>query len=120
MSGSGGGDGDRWRPTAPPEKPSGRKPKDGGKPNPCDIVEKTNLNSPNRQVLTGLKVGDVLDVEFRPPALVAVTVPKKLVAGSITSPSMNRILGCIKQGEHYEAEVLSISGAICQVEVRLK
>jgi hypothetical protein len=39
--------------------------------------------------------------------------------GSITSPSMPQIIQCITQsGNQYEAEVRSIRGGLCQVEVR--
>lgn len=124
MSGSGGGG--TWRPEPKPAS----KPKagnggkgggggGGGQPDPCEIVEITALNSVNRTVLATLRVGDVLDVVFQagpPQQLLAQT--RGQTVGSITSPSMPQIIQCIRAGHAYEAEIKSIRGAICQVEVR--
>jgi hypothetical protein len=129
MSGSGGGG--TWRPE--PKPAPGRKGGAGGggsgtsgggggvsPPDPCNIIETTSLNSVVRTVLTTLRVGDVLDVVFiagPPQRLVAQAAGG--IAGSITSPSMPQIIRCITQGGHsYEAEILSIKGALCQVQVR--
>jgi len=39
-------------------------------------------------------------------------------AGSITSPSMLQIINCISQGRSYDAVVLSMRGAICEVRIQ--
>ena len=122
MSGGSGGGGGDWRPTpTPPPKGGGGG---GGKPpkDPCNIVETTTLNSPNRAVVTTLRAGDLLTVVFQPgpPQRLVAEQAAGVVAGSITSPSMLQIIKCIGDGVVYEAEVLSIKGAICQVRIKPK
>jgi hypothetical protein len=130
MSGGGGGGGP-WRPEEPiPQTKRGGSGKtgggggdDGGMPpeDPCAIFEKATLNSPNRTVLGTLRAGDLLDVVYLPgpPRLLVAQSPTGSVAGSITSPSMLRIIQCISQRNRaYVAEVLSIRGAVCEVQIR--
>jgi hypothetical protein len=103
-----------------PEKGSGGGG-GGATPDPCNIKERTTLNSVNRTAISGLREGDRLKVVFEagpPQRLVAMTAANA-VAGSITSPSMPQIIQCITQGGvEYEAEVLSVRGAVCQVQVQ--
>lgn len=130
MSGGGGGGGP-WRPEEPipPTKRAGSGgtggggPDDGGLPpdDPCAITERATLNSPNRTVLGTLRAGDLLDVAYQPgpPRLLVAQTAAGLVAGSITSPSMLRIIQCISQhNRQYVVEVLSIRGAVCEVQIR--
>ncbi len=122
MSGGGGGGGGTWRPTpqAAPKAP-GSQGGGGGTPrDPCNINETTNLNSPDRTVLAGLRTGDVLTVEFKtgPPRVLVAVTEARAVAGSITSPSMPQVIQCIQQGWHYVAEVLAVRGAVCQIRIR--
>lgn len=123
MSGGGGGGGD-WRPAAkgPAPKAEGGTKGDEGQqapPEPCNILETTNLNSVDRTVLAGLRPGDRLPVEYEsgPPQRLVAKSPSGVVAGSITSPSMVQIIRCIQDGYGYQAVVLAIRGAQCQVRV---
>lgn len=124
MSGGNGGGGDTWRPEprpAPRPKPGGGGGGGVVPPDPCNIVETTTLNSPNRGVVTTLRPGDLLSVVFQagPPQRLIAEKSPGVVAGSITSPLMLQIIQCITQGGHgYVAEVVSVRGAICQVTVR--
>lgn len=119
MSGHGGGGGD-WR-----ENPKFIQPaKTGGGatgavPDVCNISEVTNLNSVVRTVLSGLRVGDRLMVDFDPgpPQRLLAKTQAGAVVGSITSPSMLQFIQCIQAGVIYEAEVLGIRGAQCQVRI---
>jgi hypothetical protein len=130
MSGSSNRGGGPWRPKPLPSReitrgdggPSGEGEEVGAGRSPCDIVELTNLNSPNATVLRTLKVGDVLDVQFRtgPPARLVAVTPRGSIAGSITSASMLQLIQCIGAGWNYEAEILQLSGGMCQVELRAK
>jgi len=126
MSGGGGGGGDTWRPEPSPvaSKSDGGSKGGGERPSgPCALVETTTLNSPDRSVIATLRPGDVLDVEFQvgPPKRLLAQRDTGEIAGSITSPSMLQIIKCITEGQYqYEAEVLSIRGAICQVQIRPK
>lgn len=123
MSGSSSG-GDTWRPEAKPaSKPRGGGDGGGGPvpPDPCNIVEITAINSPNRQVVSTLRTGDLLNVVFHagPPQRLVAEQSPSVIAGSLTSPAMLQIIQCITQGGYaYVAEVLSVRGAICQVRVR--
>lgn len=127
MSGSGGGDGN-WRPTGSAETPgtktgSGSGGGGGGTSGePCDITELTTLNSPDRTVVATLRIGDVLEVRLQAgPPRQLVAVAGSAVAGSITSPKSAQIIQCISQkGWTYVAEVRSIRGGLCQIEVRPK
>ena len=131
MSGSGGSRGDDWRPE--PKTPAKPKPKGkngdiggtggggGGEPDPCAIVEVTNLNSVDKSVLATIRPGDVLQIVFLvgPPRRLIAQTSGGQVVGSITSPSMLQLIVCITQsGRQYEATVLSIRGALVQVEVK--
>jgi hypothetical protein len=123
MSGGGPNRSDNWRPVPkqPVKSKSGTGDGGGGEPNPCDITEITNLNSVDRTVLSTVRVGDVLTIVYLvgpPRRLVARTAGGNIV-GSITSPSMPQIIQCMTQSNYgYEATVLSIRGALCQVELR--
>lgn len=126
MSGGGGGGGDNWRPkpgVTPTNTGGGTGGGGGGAPSPCDIIETTTLNSPNRTVISTLRIGDVLDVVFQsgPPQRLIAQQTVGAIAGSITSPSMMQIIQCITTHQvDYVAEVVSIRGAVCQVTVRVK
>lgn len=122
MSGSGGG-GNDWRPE--PAKPAS-KPKAGSQgggakapPDPCNITEVTTLNSVDRNVLAGLRPNDRLAVAFQagPPQRLVAQTQAGATAGSITSPSMLQIIQCIQAGHNYDAVVLSMRGAQCQVRI---
>ena len=125
MSG-GGGSGDAWRPEPKPvtRKSDGVQQGGGGASafGACDVVENTTLNSPNRTVIATLRQGDVLDVDLDsgPPQRLLAATRAGATAGSITSPSMLQIITCIKAGHAYIAEVLTIRGAVCQIQIRPK
>jgi hypothetical protein len=120
MSGHGGGGGD-WRDNPKVIQPT--KTGDGGTggvlPDACNISEVTNLNSVVRAVLAGLRVAERLVVEFDPgpPQRLLAKTQTGVVVGSITSPSMLQFIHCIQAGVIYEAEILGIRGAQCQVRI---
>jgi len=122
MSGSGSG-GNDWRPepAKPTSKPKGGDQGAGEKapPDPCNITEVTTLNSVNRNVVAGLRPNDRLAVVFQvgPPQRLVAQTQAGATAGSITSPSMLQIIQCIQAGHNYEAVVLSVRGAQCQVRI---
>jgi hypothetical protein len=127
MSGGGGdGKGDSWReepkPTSKPKRDREGKGGGGGElpTAPCNIHQTTALNSPNRTVITGLRTGDILDVVFQPgpPQKLLANTSSGATAGSITSSLMPQIIRCIQDGYSYVAEVVSVQGAVCQVQIR--
>ncbi len=121
MSGSGGGG--EWRPN--PRAPTRPQPGTAGAgsgavvPDVCNISEVTSLNSANRTVLATLRADDVLDVVFQtgPPQRLVAQTAQKAIAGSITSASMLQIIQCIQSGVSYQAVVLSVRGAQCQIRI---
>lgn len=87
----------------------------------ASIFEKTILNSPKPDVISKIKVGDVLTLELKQfddrKSLVAVTNDQE-VAGSITSATLSKIKSCMDQGFSYIAIVDSIEGGRCTVLLR--
>jgi hypothetical protein len=112
MSGGGGGGSYDWRPGG--DGLGGASASD-----PCEIVEETILNSPNREILRTLETGEVLTISYvsgPPPQLLVLQADT--TAGSITSPSMLAIIRCIEsEGRMYQATVLSVLGAVCKVRI---
>ena len=124
MSGHGGGGGD-WRDNPkviPKPKVGGGGSGQGTVPDVCNITEDTNLNSAVRAVIATLRIGDRLTVEFEPgpPQRLVAKTAARVIAGSITSPSMLQFISCIQAGVEYEALVLSIRGGQCQVRISVK
>ena len=123
-SGSGGGGGDWRRTSVQPSEPSKGTDERGERgrasADPCDVTEVTLLNSPNRTVVSTLRVGDRLVIELRPgPPRQLLAVHASQIAGSITSPKSAQIILCIqRQNRAYIAEVRSIRGGLCEVEIR--
>ena len=102
MSGSGGGGGGGSSTSTSRGSQSEQPARGGGGRNggaagdPCNVVETTRLNSPDKAVLVTLREGDVLKIELREEA------PRRLlakhgnnVAGSITSANHSQIVQCI-------------------------
>lgn len=123
MSGSGGGgDYSRPDPIVPPPKGGGGEGGGGNDPqDPCNISEVLLINSPNATVISTLRQGELLAVEYTagPPAQLLAKKSANAVAGSITAASMMQVIQCItKNNVNYVAEVLSIKGAMCQVRLR--
>lgn len=118
MSGSGGsGTPGDWIP---------RTPKDGGPGEGinCEaLVVDTALNSPVAAALKGLKKGELLSVELSKSTggrdILVARTQDGAVAGSLTPPQMIVIIGCIKGGTSYVAELLdNTSGGHCSVRIR--
>ncbi len=114
MSGGGGGGGssDEWR----SELGGGLSGKDK-----CAIVELTALNSPVRDVVSGLSVGGILHVELETSPrnrIVVRDIKTGEIAGAITSPRLVDLIECIQGDYAYEAEVKSITGGRIEIEIR--
>lgn len=92
----------------------------GDDEDPCDITETAPLNSPQPAVVATLAVGSRLTVALvtggaRPT--LQVNAPAG-TAGSLTHRGALAIANCIRAGNVYEAEVLTISGG--QVLLRIE
>ena len=85
----------------------------------CDIRERTLLNSPNRAVLSTLRVDDRLKIELQsgPPQRLLAKQGDE-TAGSITSLSHMQIIQCIlSKNRQYVAIVRSIRDGRCDVMI---
>jgi hypothetical protein len=115
--------------TPPRPKPQPiQRPKGAGKgdgagsppPDPCNIVENTIVNSPDRTVLRTVRVNDVLSVRLSPgpPIQLLVETSAGAVLGSLTSASVPQLVNCIGSGFSYSAIVTSIQGGVCNVQIQ--
>lgn len=123
MSSGGGRDDEPIRTPARPVKvKSGKGGAGDVAENPCNIVERTKVNSPDRTVAATVRKNDVLEVEYDqgPPKRLLVRTSSRSILGSITSPSMPQIIQCIISGHAYEALILSIAGGMIEIQVQPK
>lgn len=90
-------------------------------PSDCDIAERVPLNSPQPAVLAKLKAGMTLDVALTqgpPQSLVAQIQKSGEIAGSLTPKSLARLLQCMRSGNVYIADVVTVKGGLVEVEIR--
>lgn len=118
MGGSGSSDYDR---PMPPRRSSGVGPGGGSRDDdPCArLTFSAFISSPDPAVVTGLAVGDVLDVVLADSAgvpLVELHGTDGRVAGTLTT-YLDRLLPCL-DGRAYVAEVTSVAGGAVQMQVQ--
>lgn len=103
MAGSGSSD---WTPSTPSS--------------PCDQLSFTAIiNSPQPVVIGGLKQGDVLNVRLQSAPQTAVVVEYNgAVAGALTGVKIASLINCLHNGYTFSAEVISVVGGKCTVEVK--
>ena len=83
------------------------------------LVITTNLATPQAKVIGDLEVGDILSIRIATDQgpIQALNIDGE-IAGSIVSREQVRLLNCIIGGTSYIAEVLSLEGGQCQVQIR--
>lgn len=87
--------------------------------NCAGLIFNTNLASPQSAVINDLEEGDLLNVKaVREQGPIQAFDAQDRLAGSIISRQQVRLLNCINGGTEYVAQVLSIEGGQCNVEVR--
>lgn len=84
----------------------------------CNIVERVPLNSPQAAVVATLTQSQELDVQLRGGSVVAVVSASNSIAGSLTPRRLVELIDCINQGRQYVAVVMTVRGALCEVEIR--
>ncbi len=90
-----------------------------GKGDACmDLVIITNLASVNVEALKKVKASDVLPMEAQSADGPVVVMKDSEVLGTVLSSKLVQLLNCMNGGTEYEAEVLKIEDAICQVRIR--
>lgn len=78
----------------------------------------THLATPRASVLETLSPGDILILQLASDQgpLQAFSEDGQL-AGNIISREQSRLIRCILEGVDYQAEVLEIDGAECQIQI---
>lgn len=104
----GGSGSTSWTPTPPRD--------------PCGTLSfRAVINSPQPPIIRQLQVGDVLEVKLQTHPQIAVIVEHQgSVAGALTGTKVNSLINCLQNGYEFEAEVHSLSGGNCTVDVRPK
>jgi hypothetical protein len=88
--------------------------------NPCTTLSfRSAVNSPKPAALKGIKEGTVLIVELQSIPTTAVVVKHKAIeVGALTGAKIASLINCLQNGYRFKADVVSITGGNCQVEVR--
>ena len=91
----------------------------GGRLLKCPNIKFTAvLNSPQANILSTLKLGDILTVSIHSGSSISVVVSNKSgIAGSITGQYLSDLISCMQNGYDYVAKVVSVNGGKCDVEV---
>ena len=86
--------------------------------NACmDLDITTNLASVDADVLKRVKEGDVLPVKALGTDGPVVVIKDGETVGTVLSSKLVQLLNCMNGGTEYEAEVLKVEEAICQVRI---
>ena len=86
--------------------------------NAClNLVIITNLASVDDNVLNKIQVGDILPVETQSVDGPVVVLKDGDILGTVLSSYLIRLLNCMNDGTEYQAEVMKIEDAICQVKI---
>ena len=89
-----------------------------GKGDVClNLVIITNLATVDTAVLAKTQVGDVLPVEAQSADGPVVVMKDEEVLGTVLSRHLVQLLNCMNGGTEYEAEILKIDEALCQVKI---
>lgn len=95
----------------------------GAERDPCDKIFRGTINSPKQTILTGCKVGDVLDVAVDATGARPILVVERSghVAGSLTFIGYITVIDCVaNQGRSYKATLTKIANGLHEVCVELK
>ena len=82
-----------------------------------NLVIITNLASVNIDVSKITRVGDVLPVEAQSADGPVIVLKDGDLLGTVLSSHLVQLLNCMNDGTEYEAEVIKIEDAICQVKI---
>lgn len=93
------------------------RPIDNGADYCLNLVIKTNLSSVDEKVLSNVAIGEIL-----PVAAEGIDGPVRVlkdgdILGTVLSGLLLELINCINNGTEYEATILKIDGAICQVKI---
>lgn len=84
----------------------------------CAIgIINTTVSSVDLTLLSKLTLGDVLSVELSEDETVILVNGNGEILGSIVHPNTADLILCIKQGNEYEASIVSINVPACTVKI---
>ena len=87
-------------------------------PNYCiSLVIKTNLASVDTEVLKDTNVNETLPVAAQSIDGPVVVLKDGSVLGTVLSGHLMELLNCINNDTEYQAVILKIDGAVCQVMI---
>lgn len=81
------------------------------------LVIITNLASVDEDMLKKTSVGEILQVEAQSIDGPVVVMKGDMVLGTVLSSHLVQLLNCMNEGTRYQAEVIRIEAAICQVKI---
>ena len=89
----------------------------------CQTVYRgARLNAPRKSVLSKLAEGDKLELDVRPEgtsySLYALSSGKE--AGVVTHKAIAQIIRCIQEGHTYVAEITTLDGGNCTLDLRME
>lgn len=85
------------------------------------LVINTNISSPQANILQNLNVGDFLEIELASDqGPINVFTGNRRLVGNIISREQVKLLKCILKGTDYQAEILSINGGQCTIQISAK
>ncbi|MAS21222.1 hypothetical protein [Leeuwenhoekiella palythoae] len=83
------------------------------------LIINTNLASPQPEVVSSLNQGDFLEITIASDqGPIQAFDAEGNLAGNIISREQVKLLNCIISGTEYTAEVISISGGQCKIQIR--
>lgn len=82
----------------------------------ANLSGKTQLNSPQPEIVGKLNIGDNLELILNGTTVEAHFNDE--VAGTITWTQLAQLIECIEEGNDYIAQVTNISGGSVQVHIR--
>lgn len=102
----GSGSSNRWTPTPPRD--------------PCaTLVFRAQINSPQPAAIASVTAGAILLIQLAPaPQTSVLALHQGQPIGSITGSRVTSLINCLRNGYLFEAEVVSIVGGSCTVDVR--
>jgi len=93
----------------------------GSSGNDCsDISFETNLFSPDPSVLSLIKKGDILSIEYTPPKGPLTAIYKGKIAGTVIHKFSAQLIVCIVAGVKFIGVVKAISGGSCTIQIKAK
>lgn len=82
-----------------------------------NLAIKTNLSSVDVDVLCETKAGEVLPVTALTVDGPVVVMKDERILGTVLSSLLLELLTCMNGGTKYEATIIKIEGALCQVKI---